>query len=128
MGAISSKGTPKVSCKTNAIRSAGESVSSTTSSARPIPSASSAWCSGSIPSSRSTMGSGIRASEVSPHGSSGNRSRLDARERSMFRHTLPTTVVSHPPRFSTPPESERSRRSQASCTASSASLGDPSIL
>jgi len=27
MGAISSKGTPKVSCKTNAIRSAGESVS-----------------------------------------------------------------------------------------------------
>ena len=38
-----------------------------------------------------------------------------------------TTVVSHPPRFSTSPASVRLRRSQASCTASSASLRDPSI-
>ena len=41
MGAISSKGTANMSCSTNASRSAGVSVSSTTSSARPTESASS---------------------------------------------------------------------------------------
>ena len=45
----------------------------------------------------------------------------------MFRQTRATTVVSHPPRFSMPPVSERLSRSQASWTASSASLGEPSI-
>jgi len=54
-------------------------------------------------------------------------SRRDARERSMFRHTRATTVVSHPPKFSTPLVSERLSRSQASWTASSASLTEPSI-
>ena len=53
---------------------------------------------------------------------------LERRERSMSRHTLPTTVVSHPPRFSMSLVSERPRRSQASWTASSASLNEPSIL
>src|SRR5688572_3700203 len=38
MGEISPKGTPNMSCSTNASRSAGESVSSTTSSAGPPPS------------------------------------------------------------------------------------------
>jgi hypothetical protein len=46
----------------------------------------------------------------------------------MFRHTRPTTVVSHAPRFSMPLVSERLSRSQASWTASSASLIEPSIL
>ena len=38
-----------------------------------------------------------------------------------------TTVVSQPPRFSMAPGSERLSRSQASWTASSASLSEPSI-
>jgi hypothetical protein len=54
-------------------------------------------------------------------------SRRELRERSRFRHTLATTVVSHPPRFSMPLTSERLSRSQASWTASSASLSEPSI-
>ena len=45
----------------------------------------------------------------------------------MFRHTRATTVVSHPPKLSMPPAPERLRRSQASCAASSASAGEPSI-
>ena len=45
----------------------------------------------------------------------------------MFRHTRATTVVSHPPRFSMPLVSERLSLSQASWTASSASLIEPSI-
>ena len=45
----------------------------------------------------------------------------------MFSDTRATTVVSHPPRFSTWLESERASRSQASWTASSASLIEPSI-
>ena len=48
IGAISSKGTPNMSCRTNASRSAGVRVSSTTSSASPTESASSASCSGSV--------------------------------------------------------------------------------
>jgi hypothetical protein len=47
-----------------------------------------------IPSSPLTIGSGTCA----PKGSS----RRDLRERSMSRHTRATTVVIHPPRFSTP--------------------------
>ena len=66
-----------------------------------------------------TIGSGT----CGPSGSS----RRDLRERSMSRHTRATTVVSHPPRFSTPLVSDRLRRSQASWTASSASLSEPSI-
>jgi hypothetical protein len=46
----------------------------------------------------------------------------------MFSEILPTTVVSHPPRFSTVAASVRFSRSHASWTASSASLSEPSIL
>ena len=123
MGAISSKGTPNMSCSTNACRSEGVSVSSTTSSARPTESASSASCSGSSLSARLTIGSGTRT----PEGSSRDTSCRALRERSMSRHTLATTVVSHPSRFSTPLVSERLRRSQVSWRASSASLNEPSI-
>ena len=45
-----------------------------------------------------------------------------SRERSTLRQTRATTVVSQARRFSISPASERLRRSQASCTASSASL------
>ena len=58
---------------------------------------------------------------------SSGSSRRDLRERSMFRHTLATTVVSQPPMFSTASVSARLTRSQASCSASSASLAEPSI-
>jgi hypothetical protein len=54
-------------------------------------------------------------------------SRRDFRERSMSRHTRETTVVNQPPRFSTVAESMRLSRSHASCTASSASLSEPSM-
>src|SRR6266566_8741848 len=117
--AISSKGTAKRSCSTNARRSAGFEVSRTTRSARPTESASSASYSGSIPSSRLTIGSGTCTSRGS--------SRRELRERSMSRHTRATTVVSHPPRFSTPLVPERLRWSQDSCTASSASVRESSI-
>jgi hypothetical protein len=96
-----------------------DSVSSTTSSASPTASASSASCSGSILSARSTIGSGSRT----PIGSS----RRVVRERSMFSETRATTVVSHARRFSMSSVSERLNRSQASWTASSASLSEPSI-
>jgi len=46
----------------------------------------------------------------------------------MSRHTCPMTVVSPPPRFSMQLVSERLSRSQASWTASSASLMEPSFL
>ena len=108
-----------MSCSTNASRSAGASVSSTTSSASPTDSASSASCSGSPRPSPLTGGSGP--------GPSSDSSRRALRERSMSRHTRATTVVSQPPRFSTAPVSDRLRRSHASCTASSASLSEPSI-
>ena len=45
----------------------------------------------------------------------------------MSRHTCAVTVVSQPGRFSTAPESARVMRSHVSCTASSASLVDPSM-
>jgi hypothetical protein len=44
-----------------------------------------------------------------------------------FGPTRDTTVVSQPPRFSTAPVSDRLNRSQASWTASSASLAEPRI-
>jgi hypothetical protein len=45
----------------------------------------------------------------------------------MFSDTLAVTVVSHPPRFSTPSAPERENLSHASWTASSASPVEPSI-
>ncbi len=45
----------------------------------------------------------------------------------MFSETRATTVVSQAFRFSTSLVSERLKRSQASCTASSASLSEPSM-
>jgi hypothetical protein len=51
-------------------------------------------------------------------------SRIDLRERNMSRHTRVTTVVSHPPRFSTPLVPDRLTCSPDSCTAS---LVEPSI-
>jgi hypothetical protein len=59
--------------------------------------------------------------------SASGSSRRALRERSMFSDTRETTVVSHPPRFSISSASERLSRSQASWTASSASLTEPSI-
>ncbi len=104
MGAISSNGTANMSCRTNASRSAGVSVSSTTSRARPTESARTASCSGpSAPRPASSGG-------LAPTGSS----RRALRDWSMFRDTLATIVVSHPAMFSTPLASERLSRSQAS--------------
>jgi hypothetical protein len=45
----------------------------------------------------------------------------------MSNDTRATTVVSHARRFATSEVSARLNRSHASCTASSASLTDPSI-
>lgn len=114
IGAISSNGIANMSRSTNASRSPGVSVSSTTSSARPTESASSTDSSGPS-SSRVMIGSGT------------NSSRRALRERSMSRQTRPTTVVSQPARFSTSEVSLRLSRSHDSCTASSASLNEPSI-
>jgi hypothetical protein len=63
---------------------------------------------------------------------SGSSSSYDAsglafRERSTSMHTLPTTVVSQAARLSIVPTSCRDSRSQASCTASSASAREPSM-
>ncbi len=55
IAAISSNGTANMSCSTNASRSAGLSVSSTTCSAIPTESASNASCSGSVPIAGSSM-------------------------------------------------------------------------
>ncbi|MDH6114703.1 hypothetical protein P3T36_001055 [Kitasatospora sp. MAP12-15] len=102
---------------------AGGSDSSTTSRASPTESASSAWASGSLPPSEPlTTGSGTCTSSPSI-----GSSRRDLRVRSMSRQIRPTTVVSQPPRLCTSLVSERLSRSQASWTASSASLSEPSI-
>ena len=119
IGAISSNGNANTSCRTNATRSAGVRASRTARSARPSESPRSASCSGSIPSSGLTIGSGTCVSS--------GASRRVRRERSMFRHTRPTTVVSQPLRLSTSLVSVRLRRIQASCTASSASAREPSM-
>jgi hypothetical protein len=83
IGAISSNGTANMSCNTNASRSAGASVSRTTSKARPTESASTASRSGSNRWSSAAGGA------CSPIGSS----RRERRERSMSRHTRATIVV-----------------------------------
>ena len=119
IGPISSNGIAKMSCSTNTTRSVGASRSSTTSSADPTDSARSACCSGSNSSAMPTTSSG----SWSPAGSS----RRDRRARSWSRHSLATTVVSHPFRFSTAPTSARLSRSHASWTASSASAWEPSM-
>ena len=67
--------------------------------------------------------SGDVSGTITPMGSS----RRVLRERSTFRHTRATIVVSQAPRLSTPLASDRLRRSQASWTASSASASEPSI-
>ena len=54
------------------------------------------------------------------------RAAPPARPR-MSRHNRETTVVSHPRRLLTSLGSDRFSRNHASCTASSASLWDPSI-
>ena len=108
-----------MSCKTNASRSAGARVSSTTSSASPPESASSAGCSGSKPSAELTIGSGTWVAIGS--------SRRDLRARSMFSETRAMIVVSQARRFSTAWLSERLRRSHVSWTASSPSASEPSI-
>jgi hypothetical protein len=74
--------------------------------------------SGSV-SARLTIGSGT----CGPNGTS----RRDRRERSMSRQMRATTVVSQPLRFWIALVSERLRCSQASCTASSTSLSEPSM-
>jgi hypothetical protein len=71
------------------------------------------------PSTRSTSGSGRRSAIGS--------SARDLRERSMLSEIRATTVVSQPPRFSSSRASVRLSLSHASCTASSASLNEPSI-
>ena len=114
IGAISSNGTANMSCSTNASRSAGARVSSTTSNASPTESASTASCAGSI------------GSICSGRSSSGS-SRRAVRERSASRQIRPTTVVSQAPRLSSSAASTRPSRSHASCTASSASADEPSI-
>jgi len=108
-----------MSWSTNANRSAGVSVSSTTRSASPTESASSASCSGSLWSSTVTTGSGSQEPTYS--------SRRVRRARSMSRQTRPTTVVNQPPRFSIAELSVRLSRNHASWTASSLSSIVPSI-
>ena len=54
------------------------------------------------------------------------RSRRTRPEEPFDAH-VPDPIVSQPPRFSISAASERLSRSQVSCTASSASLSDPSI-
>jgi hypothetical protein len=111
--AISPNGRPNMSCSTNATRSAGASVSSTTSMASPTESASTASCSGPAAAMAWSTASGS--------------SRRDLRVRSMSRHTRATMVVSHPSRFATSPAPARPAWIHASWTASSASLSEPSI-
>jgi hypothetical protein len=99
MGAISSNGTANMSCSTKTNRSAGASVSSTTSNAVPTESAKSA--------SRSCSGFSTGSGTSGPIGCS----RRDLRERNMSRQTRATTVVSHPLRLAMPAVSERLSRS-----------------
>ena len=119
IGATSSNGTAKTSCSTKATRSAGVRESRTTSSASPTASPNRASCSGSSPASGLTIGSGRWVSS--------DASRRVLRDRSMLRQTRPTTVVNQARRLSTSLVSVRLRRIQASWTASSASVIEPSI-
>jgi hypothetical protein len=106
MMAISSKDTSNRSCRTNASRSDGASLSGTTKSARPTESARSASCSASVALSLLATGSVSCALKES--------SRREVRERNMSRRTRATTVVSHPARLSMPLLSGRLSRSPAS--------------
>ncbi len=72
-----------------------------------------------MPSARLTTGSGRRSASGS--------SRRVSRERSRLRQMRATTVVSQPPMFWTSAVSARLSLIHASCTASSASLTEPSI-
>ena len=119
MCAMSSKGTSKMSCRTNAIRSAGLSRLSTTSIASPTELANSASSCGIRSSSAAPSQSGVKLSSDS--------SRRACRARSRLRQTRLTTVVSQAAKFSTSDRSVRSNRSQASWTALSASAMEPSI-
>ena len=123
--AISPNGTPNMSCSTNATRSAGASLSSTTSSARPTESASTASCSGpgAGPACAGAAAASAPGSMSAPVGSSGRALRL----RSMSRHTRATIVVNQPSRFATAPASAPAAWIHASCRASSASFAEPSI-
>src|SRR5262249_47761096 len=80
-----SNGTAKMSCSTKATRSAGVRVSRTTTNASPMESLSKASCSGSMPATGLTMGSGTWVSR--------DTSRRVLRDRNMLRQTRPTTVV-----------------------------------
>jgi hypothetical protein len=119
MGAISSNGSSNMSWSTKARRSAGARASSTTRRARPTESASSASPSGPRSPTGLMTGSGRCTSRDS--------TRRTSRERSILRQTRATIVVNHPPRFSTTLVSARLTRSQASWTASSASVSEPNI-
>ncbi len=118
IGAMSSNGTAKTSWSTNARRSAGCSVSSTTSSAAPTASAAIVRLSesGSALSARVMTGSGSR-----PASSASSRRRL--RASSIVRHTRDTTVVSQPGMLSTSLLSARSTRIHASCSALNIATG-----
>ena len=106
MAPISEKDMPNMSCKTKAIRSAGVSVSSTTSIASPTKSANSSSCAGSCSISSLAIAAKTRSSvDFSP---------APCGVRSMSNEIRPTTVVSQPPMLSTASESVRLSRSQAS--------------
>ncbi|OKI03547.1 hypothetical protein AMK13_24270 [Streptomyces sp. CB02056] len=113
---ISSKGTPKTSCRTNATRSAGLSACRTTRSARPTDSAASASCSGSA----SAPGPQVCVNSSPPQ-----RCWPPDRLRSASRQTREATVRIQPGRLRTAVVSARSSLSQVSCTASSASSREP---
>jgi hypothetical protein len=107
MDAIWSKGRSNMSCSTNVTRSAGASVSRTTSSAAPTESARTRSSAGSPATSRTRLAESA-ASMAS--------SRWAWRDRSMSRQMRATTVVNQPSRLVTASASERASRSQASWT------------
>ena len=119
IGAISSNGTANMSCSTNASRSAGAERLEHHQQREPD----------RVGQQRLVLGVGPvgAVDDRLGHARAERLLRRVSRERSMFRETRPTTVVSQPPRFSTVAASVRFSRSHASWTASSASLSEPSI-
>jgi len=123
IGAICPNGTPNMSCSTNAILSSGSSVSRTTSRARLTASASRACSSGAPPEANPPPGVNplLEANplpeadpeeKVNPSASSPvSSSRLAARDRSMSRQILVTTVRSQAGRLSTSASSVLASRS-----------------
>lgn len=99
------------------MRSTGARRSRTTRRARPTDSARAASYSGLV----------LWLAGGSEGWAARESSRREVRERRVSRQTRETTVVSQPPRLAISAESERERRSHASCTASSASLAEPSM-